>query len=149
MGRKLLLIKEMTNDIKYFFNVIGKKINQTSVSDEDREIPTDNAGNSVNFFSGVIRLPSDWAFSVCIRDRWWILFIPVEKGVAYPESVPFYFVTFIFSIFNRRWMDGWTTCNLRPFNSISVIPGQGACDNERLCNGTLFTIEKISATRRA
>ena len=69
MGRKLLLIKEMTNDIKYFFNVIGKKINQTSVSDEDREIPTDNAGNSVNFFSGVIRLPSDWAFSVCIRDR--------------------------------------------------------------------------------
>ena len=37
------------------FNVIGKKNNQTSVSDADQEIPTlgstDNAGNSVNLFT--------------------------------------------------------------------------------------------------
>ena len=40
-------------------NVIGKKNNLTSVSDADREIPTlglkDNAGNSVNLVSGIIR----------------------------------------------------------------------------------------------
>ena len=52
------------------FNVIGKKNNQTSVFDADREIPTlgstDNAGNSVNLVSGFIRLPSDWDFFVCI-----------------------------------------------------------------------------------
>ena len=44
------------------FYVIGKKNNQTSVSDADREIPnlgsTDNAGNSVNLVSGIFRLPS-------------------------------------------------------------------------------------------
>ena len=43
------------------FNVMDKKNNQTSVSDADREIPTlgstDNAGNSVNLVSGIIRLP--------------------------------------------------------------------------------------------
>ena len=54
------------------FNVICKKSNQTSVSDADRNIPTldptDNAGNSVNFVSGTIRLPSGWDFSVCIGD---------------------------------------------------------------------------------
>ena len=42
-------IKEMT-----FFNVIGKKNNQTSISDADREIPTlglkDNAGNEVQHY---------------------------------------------------------------------------------------------------
>ena len=52
------------------FIVIGKKYNQTSVSDADREIPTfgssDNAGNSVNLVSGIFRLPSGWDFSVCI-----------------------------------------------------------------------------------
>ena len=52
------------------FNVIGKKNNQTSVSDADREIPTlgltNNAGNSVNFVSGIIRLPLVLDFSVCI-----------------------------------------------------------------------------------
>ena len=41
--------------------VIDKKNNQTSVFDADREIPTlgstDNAGNSVNLVSGIIRLP--------------------------------------------------------------------------------------------
>ena len=56
------------------FNVIGKKNNQSSVSDANQEIPylgsTDNAGNSVNLVSGIIRLPSDWNFSVCIEDRW-------------------------------------------------------------------------------
>ena len=39
------------------FNVIGKKNNQSSVSNADREIPnlgsTDNAGNSVNLVSGI------------------------------------------------------------------------------------------------
>ena len=43
------------------FNVIGKKNNQTSVSDADREIPTlgstDNARNSVNLVSGINRYP--------------------------------------------------------------------------------------------
>ena len=42
------------------FNVVGKKNNQTSISDVDREISTlgstDNAGNSVNLISGIIRL---------------------------------------------------------------------------------------------
>ena len=51
------LIKEM-NDFKTF-TVIGKKNNQTLVSDADREIPTlgstDNAGNSVNLVSSIIR----------------------------------------------------------------------------------------------
>ena len=36
---------------------------------------------------------------------------------------------------------------LHPLNSISVILGQGAHDNERL-NGTLFAIEKISVLDR-
>ena len=52
------------------FNVIG---NQTLVSDADIDIPTlwsrDNAGNSVNLVSSMIRLPSGWDFSVCIRDQ--------------------------------------------------------------------------------
>ena len=44
------------------FNVIGKKNNQTLISDADRKIQTlgsaDNAGNSVNLVSGIKRLPS-------------------------------------------------------------------------------------------
>ena len=44
------------------FNFIGKKNNQTLVSDADQEIPTfgstDNAGNSVNLVSGIILLLS-------------------------------------------------------------------------------------------
>ena len=59
------------------FNVIGKKNNQISVSDADREIETlgstDNAGNSANLVSGNIRLPSGWDFSVCIGNRCLIL----------------------------------------------------------------------------
>ena len=52
---------------KYFFKasifaIIGKKNNQSSVSDADQEIPvlgsTDNAGNSVNLVSGIIRSSS-------------------------------------------------------------------------------------------
>ena len=31
---------------------------------------TDNAGNSVNLVSGIIRLPSGWDFSLCIGDQW-------------------------------------------------------------------------------
>ena len=54
------------------FPIIGKKNNQSSVSDEDQEIPTlgstYNAGNSVNLVSGIIRLPFGWGFSVCIGD---------------------------------------------------------------------------------
>ena len=53
--------------------IIGKKNNQSSVLDADQEIPilgsTDNAKNSVNLISGIIRLPSSWDFSVCIEDR--------------------------------------------------------------------------------
>ena len=56
-----------------FYSIIGKKNNQSSVSDADREIPTlestDNAGNSVKFVSGIIRLPLGLNFSVCIGDR--------------------------------------------------------------------------------
>ena len=55
------------------FNVIGKKYNQTLASDADREIPTlgstDNAGNSVNLVSSIIRLPWGWDFLICIDDR--------------------------------------------------------------------------------
>ena len=44
------------------FPIIGKKNNQSSVSDAERKIPTlgstDNASNSVNIVSGIIRLPS-------------------------------------------------------------------------------------------
>ena len=50
------------------FNVIGKKYNPTSFSDADQEISTlgstDNAGNSVNFVSGIIRLLSGWDIDV-------------------------------------------------------------------------------------
>ena len=61
----------ITND----FNVIhvGRKNNQTSASDADREIPTlgsmNNAGNSVNLVSGIIRLPSGRKISVFDADR--------------------------------------------------------------------------------
>ena len=54
--------------------IIGKKNNQTSVSNADQEIPilgsTDNAGNEVNLVSGIIHLPAGWDFSICIRDRY-------------------------------------------------------------------------------
>ena len=44
------------------YDARGKKNNQTSVSDADREIPTlkstDNAANSVNLVPGIISLPS-------------------------------------------------------------------------------------------
>ena len=52
------------NDERYLiiFNVKSKKNNQTLVSDAYRAIPTlgstDNAGNSVNLVSGIIRLPA-------------------------------------------------------------------------------------------
>ena len=49
----------------------SKKNDQSSVSEADREIPilgsTDNAGNSVNLVSGIIRLPSGWDFSILAR----------------------------------------------------------------------------------
>ena len=52
--------------IKIFFYVLGKKNNQTLVSNADPEIPTlwsmDNAGNSINLVSSIIRLPSGWDF---------------------------------------------------------------------------------------
>ena len=56
---------------KILFNAIGKKNNQTSVFDADREIATpgskDNAGKSVNLVSGIIRSPLGWNFSICSR----------------------------------------------------------------------------------
>ena len=55
------------------FQILGEKNNQSSVSDADQEIqtlrPTDNAGNSINLVSGIIRLPLVWDFSVCTEDR--------------------------------------------------------------------------------
>ena len=70
--RQMSKLKEIMN-FEYSFNVIGQKNNQISVSNADREIPTlelkDNAGNSVKLVSGIIRLPLDWDFSVCIGDR--------------------------------------------------------------------------------
>ena len=56
------------------FNVIGKKYNQTLLSDADRKIQnlesTDNIGNSVNLASAIIRLPWGRDFSVCIGNLW-------------------------------------------------------------------------------
>ena len=41
------------------YSLIGKKNNQSSISDADQEVPalgsTDNAGNEVNLVSGIIR----------------------------------------------------------------------------------------------
>ena len=65
----------MTNDdyVIIFIPVVGKKNNQTSVSEADQEIPTlgstDNAGHSVNLVYGIIRLPSVWNLLVFIGDR--------------------------------------------------------------------------------
>ena len=51
----------MTNDKTIICYVIGKKKNQTLVSDADREIPilgsTDNAGNLVNLFRALTVYP--------------------------------------------------------------------------------------------
>ena len=73
MRQKMSQIEETRSNKKKCFTAIGKKNNQTFVSDADREIPTlgsaDNAGNSVNLVSGIIRLPSGRNFSVCIGDR--------------------------------------------------------------------------------
>ena len=70
MGRKMSKIKEITNDTLIMFIFIGKKNNQAAAFDADGEIlnlwSTDNAGNSVNLVSGIIRLPSGCDFSVCI-----------------------------------------------------------------------------------
>ena len=52
---------------------LGKKNNQTPVSDADREIQTlgstDNAGNSVYLGSGIIRSLYGVVFPVHVRDR--------------------------------------------------------------------------------
>ena len=71
MRYKMSKLKEMTKDIfKIIINAIGKKNNKTSVSAADQEIPTlrsrDIAGKSANLISGIIRLPSNWDFLVCI-----------------------------------------------------------------------------------
>ena len=72
MRRKMSKIKEIRM-INNNFNGIGKRNNQTSVSDADREIPTlgstDNSENWVNLVSGIIRLPSGLDFSACIGTR--------------------------------------------------------------------------------
>ena len=57
MRLKMSKKKELTNYIFIIYNVIGKKNNQTSFSDADREIPTrwstHKAGNEVNLFSAL------------------------------------------------------------------------------------------------
>ena len=45
------------------FPVIGKKNNQSSVSDADREIQS-----LLNLISGIVSLPLGWDFSGCIGD---------------------------------------------------------------------------------
>ena len=69
--RTTLIINILSKTL--IFPVTGKKNNQSSVSDTDREIPTrgstDNAGNEVYRVCGIIRLPLGWDFSVCIGDR--------------------------------------------------------------------------------
>ena len=66
------------------FDVMDKK-NKTAISDANREIPTvgstDNAGNSVNLISGIIRLPSDWDFSVCICDDRFYLSLRIIRNL--------------------------------------------------------------------
>ena len=56
-----------------FYTIIGKKNNQSSLSDADRENPTlgstNDAGNSVNLVSDIIHLLSGWNSSICIGDR--------------------------------------------------------------------------------
>ena len=55
------------------FPIKGKKNNQSSVCDADREISTlgstENARYSVKLVFGIIRSPSGLDFSVCIEDR--------------------------------------------------------------------------------
>ena len=83
VGRHTMLIVDILFKTSTFQR-IGKKNNQTSVSEADREIltlgSTDNAGNTVNLVSRIIRLPSGWDFSVCIRDRCLILFIIIIQS---------------------------------------------------------------------
>ena len=61
VGRHTMLIVNILFKTSIFQRK-GKKNNQSSVSDEDREIPTlgstVNAGNEANLVSGIIRLPS-------------------------------------------------------------------------------------------
>ena len=65
MRHNMSKIKGMINNN---FNVIGKKNNQTSVSDADRQIPTlgstDNAGNSVSLVSGFWYYPFTFGLGV-------------------------------------------------------------------------------------
>ena len=67
------------------FPIIGKKNNQTWVSDADPKISTlgstDIAGNSVNLVSGIIHLPSGLDFSVCIRDQCYVLSVSKRKNL--------------------------------------------------------------------
>ena len=55
------------------FLIIGKKNNQSSVSDSDPEIQilgsADHARNEVNLVSGMTRLPLGWDCLVSILDR--------------------------------------------------------------------------------
>ena len=38
----------------------------------------DNAGNEVYRVSGIVRLPEGWDFSMCIRDRYLIIFFTYD-----------------------------------------------------------------------
>ena len=73
MRRKMSIMKKTRRVINNNNNSRDKKNNQTFVSDADREVltlgSTDNAGNSLNLVSGIVRLPLGLDFSVCIGDR--------------------------------------------------------------------------------
>ena len=60
------------------FPKIGKKYNQSTFSDADRDIPTiwitDNA--SVNLVSGIVRLPSGWNWRPMIDS----IYLPSQTG---------------------------------------------------------------------
>ena len=62
----------------WFYSIVGKKNNQSSVSDADREIPTlestDNVRNSVNLVFCIIHFPVGLGF-LCLHD-WFYLTHP-------------------------------------------------------------------------
>ena len=75
-------------------SIVGKKNNQTSVSDADRKIltlgSTNNTGNSVNIVSAIIRLPSGWDRRLMINSIYltyeteFVLFLTVLENLVLP-----------------------------------------------------------------
>ena len=70
-------------------------IESVSVSDADREIPTqgytDNGGNEVHRVSGIIRLLDGWDFSVCTGNRCLIIFLTYDTKIDLLLVISFIF----------------------------------------------------------